>query len=336
MAIYASLSFSVARFIHSTVYTEVRSALICCRSEHKTGFMQVDCERQFSLLNEELELQRASVAIPDAAPSSLILYLLTAAKSADEPSTDVLPTSQQITVSGILPTMPEEASWQNASPPAMQQDESAEPNQANDSPRDHRHTAILPHEAQSYSDGSGLGNSDAQESSSLHAENQPFAAATANRDLGLLTALHAIEQSVNSLQQHVARLQAEGRVSRLQLNRLSKEVQKSLDSNASLAASMAAQRGSDKVLSKQHGLEGSETKENHTADSHGDLIKTATLKEAEIHAEMLDLRRALETLTGVIAALALGKHPVSKQQVTGHPFEFCFRLHNWTIYFVNL
>lgn len=186
--------------------------------------MQVDCERQFSLLNEELELQRASVAIPDAAPSSLILGLLTAAKSADEPSTDVLPTSQQITVSGILPTMLEEISWQNASPPAMQQDESAEPNQANDSPRDHRHTATLPHEALSYSDGSGLGYSDAQESSLLHAENQPFAAATANRDLGLLTALHAIEQSVNSLQQHVVRLQAEGRVSRLQLNRLSKEI----------------------------------------------------------------------------------------------------------------
>ncbi len=304
------------------------------------ALMQADCQRDISLLHEELELQRTMPALPaaNAVPSSLLLDLLNAAETANQPQDPIDSSSLHNAFSDPSSSIPQEGlnedlsehGSENAALPStsgLQTEKVVFNSTATDNSSPGESDTLLPRAAVTARESADLSRSEDEEKVSQQAQMPRRSIAAENRDLSLLKALHAMEQNVASLQQHLARVQSEGKVGRLQLNRVARDVQRCLDTNARLAAQLTAQGSSraDMAIAKGVDMDSSKAKENHDTNLRKDLIKSASFKEAEHDSELLDLRRALESLTGVIAAMALKDHTGLKQQVSKHAVPPCQR-----------
>ena len=144
----------------------------------------------------------------------------------------------------------------------------------------------------------------------------PERAVSQTRDASVLAALHALEQHVAALRLHVSRVQLESRSDRPQLNRLAKDVQMWLEGGMLKGARLQADNpprlpSSDTPTGKSSTLDEVAGKVRANGLTSGELIGATTLKKAQIHAEVLELRRALETVTAVTGMMALGRQEVS-------------------------
>ncbi|BDA50024.1 hypothetical protein COCOBI_15-1520 [Coccomyxa sp. Obi] len=287
-----------------------------------------DCQKQLNLVMEELELHRTASLLPlplhAVAPSSLILDIMSASEVTAEPQPPTL--YQQASATAL--SIPSGAVTEAASTATMQLDTSSlqkEHDMAgtsqvdNSSPSpskvlrtgtaddaDHLARELAPQKAE-------MDPKQAAESkSSQDSEGVPVQAVAPTRVASVLAALHALEQSLAALHQHVNRVQLESRSDRLQLSRLAKDVQTCLKGGMEKSAKMPASDlphlpASDTPTGELSTLDNINSKIRVDGPASGDLIWAATLKEAQIHAELSELRRALETVTAVIGMMALGR-----------------------------
>ena len=291
--------------------------------------LQDDCQKQLSLVMEELELIRTAplLPLPAAAPSSLIWDIMSASES---PAESQFPALHQ-EGSANAPYIPPGAAAEAASMATMQLNlhagqklaEESQTTKRPPSPRqvlktqptntDQLTRELAPEMAGSVSSHAAASKQAAASESPQEQGDLPERSVSQSRDASVLAALYAVEQRVAALHQHVSRVQLEGRSDRQQLTRLARDVQACLEGGAVRAARLPASDLPRLPASN------TPTGELSTLDkvasavrlTSGDLVEAATLNEAHIQAELSQLRRALETVTAVTGMMALGRQEVS-------------------------
>ncbi|CAL8465468.1 g5004 [Coccomyxa elongata] len=282
-----------------------------------------------NLLHQRLSTKADAAVVEDLpAPSSLISDVMRASEGAAEPQPSAFHPKARV----IAPYIPPGAAAEAASMATMQRNLSAlhaerdmaDSTQTGDSPpsprqepstgtanADQSARELAPQKAGTVSNAAS--SKRAAASKSLKEERVlPERAVSQSRDASVLAALHALEQSMAALHQHVSRVQLESRSDRLQLNRLAKDVQMWLEGGVLKGVRLQASDSprlpaSDAPTGKLSTLDEVDGKLRTDSLTSGELIGAATLKEAQIHAELLELRRALETVTAVTGMMALGR-----------------------------